>query len=440
MTTLIEIHTFLQKYFGNALSRFFQLFVRKARNNVTKDAQTETIAPDDGDAPHVEPVTPDTSAEAIKPSSSELLNAVVADTIALPSLPSILTKPEARPPLPVENVFEVQDFGRPSNVFHDRRTALGCITNIPGENIKAGTARGAKTKTKTKSKSKSKSITKESKSKKESKSTKEAKPVVVNYSLPTRSRKTKKHSRSRSHPAPEVEPVVAVAVSEVSFAPAPAPCSPGWNKAKDDIIAEMQSFNKQVLASRRHSMPVLAATPSPDVVAVKTTKRHSAPPVLVASSDKIDVEDLLSGLMRDAEATLVVLDKELDNTAATPIKTDIEDIKACTRPFSAIAPEASEDIFVIGNDTDDEEEYYCGAGLPTLAYDTPTKSKSYSGFGNFKLVSSISASRSMAELANASSRSISDLLEVWDGMMRSPKLARFLSRWDGVTRRNDSVV
>ncbi|KAJ7617313.1 hypothetical protein FB45DRAFT_1034603 [Roridomyces roridus] len=412
------------KYFGDALSRFFQLFVRKAGNEITEDTQTETTAPDDGDAPHVEPVTPDTSAEAIKPSSSELLNAVVADTIALPSLPSILTKPEARPALPVENVFEVQDFGRPSNVFHDRRTALGCITNIPGENIKAGTTKAAKKKSKTKSNS-----------------TKEAKPAVVNYSLPTRSRKSKKRSRSRPHPGPEIEPVVAVSVS-VSSAPAPAPCSPEWNKAKDDIIAEMQGFNKQVLASRRHSMPVLAAPPSSDLAAVKTSKRHSAPPVLVASSEapKVDVEDLLSGLMRDAEATLVVLDEELGNTAVTPIKTDIDNIKACTRPFSAIAPEAPEDIFVIGEDTDDDEEYYCDSGLPTLAYDTPTKSKSHSGFGNFKLVSSISASRSMAELANASSRSISDLLDVWDGMMRSPKLACFLSRWDGVTRRNDSVV
>ncbi|KAJ7617368.1 hypothetical protein FB45DRAFT_1104804 [Roridomyces roridus] len=349
MTTLIQIHTFLRKYFGDALSRFFHLFVRKASSEVTKDAQAETIAPDDGDVfPHVESVAAGTSAESIQPSGSELLSAVVVETIALPSLPSILTKPEARPPLPVENVFEVQDFARPSTVFHDRRTALGCITNIPGENIKAGTTKAAKKKSKTKSTS-----------------TKEAEPAVVNYSLPTRSRKSKKCSRSRPHPAPEVEPVVAVAVS-VSSAPAPAPCSPGWSEAKDAILAEMRGFNKQVLASRRHSMPILAAPPSPDVAAVKTTKRHSAPPVLVASSEapKVDVEDLLSGLMRDAEATLVVLDEELDNSVVKPVETDIEDIKACPRPFSAIAPEAPEEIFVIGQDTDDEEEFIAAPASP----------------------------------------------------------------------------
>ncbi|KAJ7617355.1 hypothetical protein FB45DRAFT_1007899 [Roridomyces roridus] len=436
MTTLIQIHTFLQKYFGDALSRFFRLFVRKAGSEAAEDVQTKgptngtspgpnsaIVAPDGDDrdvVPHVESVAADTSAEFIKPSGSELLSAVVIETIALPSLPSILTKPEARPPLPVENVFEVQDFGRPSNVFHERRTALGCITNIPVENIKAGTTKAAKRKSKTKV-------------------TKEAKPAVVNYSLPTRFRKAKKRSRSRSR---TVLNPAAAAVSEVLVTPAPgvdtttptpAPCSPGWNKAKDDIIAEMRGFNKQVLASRRHSMPVLAATLSPDVVAVKTTKRHSAPPVLVVSSEA--PKELLSGLMHEAAETLTVLDE-----ANTQVKPDT--IKA--RPFSAIAPEPEEDIFVVGEDTDDEDEYYFGAGLPTVsaAHDTPTKTKTRSGFGkcNFKLVSSISASRSMAELANASSRSISELLNVWDGLMKSPKLARVLSRWDGVTRRNDSIV
>ncbi|KAJ7606664.1 hypothetical protein FB45DRAFT_878259 [Roridomyces roridus] len=384
---------------------------------VATEAPTEAKAPvdDDDDAPSMAASSPVSSdSESIHPSASELLSTAITEAISLPSLPSILTKPEARPPLAVANVFEVQDFGRPSNIFHDRRTALGCITNIPGENMKVGKSKAGKTNKKSKAKAK---VPKEERI---------PKPVAVNYSRPTNSRKSRKRSRSR--PAPEVEPSTVASVSEVPVvpasaptAPAPAPCSPGCNEAKDAIISQM---HKHVLesSSRRHSMPELAA-PSPEPE-VKTIKRRSSPPVLVAS--KVDMEDLLSGVMRDAQETLTILVDE-------DIKANTEtDVKAFPRPFSAVAPEPEGDTFVI-DDTDDEDEVYSGPGLPVTnpACQTPVKPSSSFGFGNFTLVSSISAARSMAELANASSRSISDLLDTWDRAMRSPKWARVLSRWDG---------
>ncbi|KAJ7718667.1 hypothetical protein B0H16DRAFT_1739975 [Mycena metata] len=56
------------------------------------------------------------------------------------------------------------------------------------------------------------------------------------------------------------------------------------------------------------------------------------------------------------------------------------------------------------------------------------------------LISSISASRSMAALASASSRSLGDLLDSFDDLMTSPRWRRVLSRSDVIARRNDSVV
>lgn len=58
---------------------------------------------------------------------------------------------------------------------------------------------------------------------------------------------------------------------------------------------------------------------------------------------------------------------------------------------------------------------------------------------DFVLVSSISAARSLAELAHASSRSLSDLLAALDGVLAGPRWRRVLARAEGIAP-NDSLV
>jgi hypothetical protein len=110
------------------------------------------------------------------------------------------------------------------------------------------------------------------------------------------------------------------------------------------------------------------------------------------------------------------------------------------RKFGTIAlKEEREEIFVIGEDSEEEEVITTAPRTSRQERTTdilPTVNPESSN-----LVSSISASASMKALASISTRSISDLFNTLDAVMTGPTWLRVLSRSDDITRRtNDSIV
>ncbi|KAJ7473751.1 hypothetical protein B0H11DRAFT_2035874 [Mycena galericulata] len=467
MTTLSKIHTFLKHYFGDAISRVLAMIYSRGcaaesdaeSGSTANDSNFTDIKSCDIVADNVSDDDPDLSTEpelepapSIQPSPSEVIAAVVEAYMHLPSLPSILKSPEARPPLEVGVLDARQDFGPPSNVFHDRRLPFGCVTNIPGERINAVKATKVPKKIKAK----------KTKSKK-------PEPKAINFSLPTglargrRSGPKRARSLSVSAPGPENsasnDSPAADDQESVAMNPAPAPASAEWNSTKATLLAQVRSWSDQVKASRRHSVPIklpLAVT-VPESVPTKTDrtiKRYSAPPVLVASSKapRLDLEELLGALIQDAKATIAALDGEsgpsnsqvgLGGKEGEPEELEHKSV-GDVRAFSAVALESAQDIFVIGGDSDDEDldDVVSTGRRGSFRHDEqlPTANPSCTTSPTPGLISSISASISMAALANASSRSISDLLNAFDEVIAGQRWRRLLSRSDGISRRNDSVV
>ncbi|KAJ7121741.1 hypothetical protein C8R43DRAFT_1136423 [Mycena crocata] len=484
MTTFVWIHTYLKHYFGNALSRFLASFYGDL--DVGKKGEDAEYSVDDVPLPNkskssIEAPEPasntvsdnasgleTTTVEPDEPSAEELMSAAVAVNLVLPSLPSILKKPAFRAPIDENNmILQRQDFGVPSNVFHDRRF-LGNVTNVPRVNeVKPKALKAAKA------------------------------AKDINWSLPTGVAHSKKrpgfkrsrHAPARIEPAPEeVAPVVSFPVSVVDesgpnpdsdslLEVAPAPGSSEWNATKTALLAQVRTWSDQVKASRRHSLPVrlpvgLPASASVDVLPapapvkkVRATKRHSAPPVLVASTKapRLDLQDLLSALILEAKDTIAAIEAEeatvskknpeaksagvkdgSKHSRAGSIKTSGSFADKNMRTFSAVALENGEDVFVIVDDSDDEQDevvttanreasHHNDADVLPTAVISSLPSVSH-------LISSISASHSMATLASVSSQSISELFSAFDGLMAGASWRRLLSRSDGITRRNDSVV
>ncbi|KAJ7465917.1 hypothetical protein FB451DRAFT_1178751 [Mycena latifolia] len=501
MSTLSQIHTFLKLYFGDALSCVLDMLYRaRGRKNNVEDAvdgardistdtgtsstSASTEPPELSDDAPVNHMPPSIDTE---PDDASLLSSAAAANLTLPSLPSILTKPPARPPLAVDDSdAALQRFGPPSNEYHDRRLPLGTVTNIP-RSVNVKTHKGKTPK---------------------AKSARQQPPKVVNWSLPAAARRSHvKRSRSVSVDdiSPSCPPSCPVAqVSTVAASPtdapyvvshpataasAPAPGSAEWNATKTALLAQVRSWSEQVKASRRHSYPVLGLASGnnsvivPDLSAAASSqavkpmhaasKRHSAPPVLVASSKapRLALEDLLSSLIAEAQDTIAALDGEnggeLGHKCDDPVSgkcggdavvskydgaskygdavskhgdaTSNKDAGA--RTFSVVALESGP-IFVIGDDDDELEvittkpqhPHRDVRSLPTHTGDvTPTTGR---------VIASISASHSLAELANTSSRSLSDLLAAFDGVLAGPHWRRLLARSDSIigARRNDSIV
>jgi hypothetical protein len=232
---------------------------------------------------------------------------------------------------------------------------------------------------------------------------------------------------------PTLPAPVAIAVIDS----APAPGSEEWNTNKASVLAQARNWSNQVQASRRHSLPVPPL--SIDLPVLERSHRHSAPPVLV-TADKLNLQDRLSALFKEAKDTIAALD---DETNAKGMKGEGSKAGFCkqnARKFSAIALEKGrEEIFVIGEDSDEEKvvttaprtsrQEHTSDILPTV---NPESSS---------LVSSISASASMEALASISTRSISDLFNTLDAVMTGTSWLRVLSHSDDITRRtNDSIV
>ncbi|KAJ7138194.1 hypothetical protein C8R44DRAFT_868515 [Mycena epipterygia] len=434
MNALLQVYAFVKAQFSRILSLRYGPRRSKIDKNVCSVSDLTTDTKPAGSVSQ-DSIVPDPAlflelVPTIEPSVSDLIGAAVALNLTLPSLPSILTKPKARPAIEDEDA-SLQDFGRPSNVFHDRRLPLGTITNIPQVD---------KVNTKTK--------------------TKAVGPTTTDWSSPTggsrgRRSRTKRpclvHVEVKATPEAQDPSSMAVAPTSVivsSFAdaaPIAAAAAPGsdeWNSNKSALLLQVRSWTEQVKASRRQSMPVpsIPAPPPATVIPASapiSSKRHSAPPVLVASSKapRLDLQDLLRSLIEEAQDTIAAL-------GAANVSGELGAGKDERMPtFSAVALENGP-IFVIGDDEDDEDVEPITASPHRRSQDArslPTVNPMAS-IPNSGLISSISASRSMAALANAGSRSISDLLASFDEVLASPRWRRLLSRSHDIARRNDSVV
>ncbi|KAJ7363946.1 hypothetical protein DFH08DRAFT_261411 [Mycena albidolilacea] len=310
-----------------------------------------------------------------------------------------------------------QDFGAPSNLYYDRRT-LGDVTNFRDFDQ----AKGTKLNTEDKSRKPLKAKQSKSRRRRPAMATVKVLPVedssatvVVKLAPPTL-------------PAP-----VAITVID----PAPAPGSEEWNTNKASILAQARNWSNQIQASRRHSLPV---PPLPvGLPVLERSHRHSAPPVLV-TADKLDLQDRLSALFKEAKDTIAALDEETNAKGMKGEGSKVGFCKQNARKFSAIAlEEGREEIFVIGEDTDEEEVVTTAPRTSRQEHTTDVLPIANPESSN--LVSSISASASMEALASISTRSITDLFNTLDAVMTGPTWLRVLSRSDDITRRtNDSMV
>ncbi|KAJ7903620.1 hypothetical protein B0H14DRAFT_2665669, partial [Mycena olivaceomarginata] len=221
-----------------------------------------------------------------------------------------------------------QDFGAPSNLYYDRRT-LGDVTNFRDFDQ----AKGTKLNTEVKSLKPLKA--KQSKSRRRRPAMATVKVLPVEDSSATVVVKL----------APPTLPVpVAVAVID----PAPAPGSEEWNTNKASVLAQARNWSNQVQASRRHSLPVPPL--SIDLPVLERSHRHSAPPVLV-TADKLNLQDRLSALFKEAKDTIAALDEETNAKGMKGEGSKAGFCKQNARKFSAIAlEEGRKEIFVIGED------------------------------------------------------------------------------------------
>ncbi|KAJ7926257.1 hypothetical protein B0H13DRAFT_1862527 [Mycena leptocephala] len=449
MSSFFRILTFLKVYFGDVLSHVVTFFSRGCANksdskgelhlqvdDLTTDGKSVTsddgpnkdiiVTEDLGLSPELE--SESTPTDPDEPSAKDLLSAAVAVNLeTLPSLPSLFKFPEIR--LPVDMLDAVlapqrQDFGAPSNLYYDHRLPLGTITN----NLRPDQAKGMRLNTEVKPrqvlKTKSKSRGRRSRSKN---ARPVQSPVEAHVEPPVKSSTA---AVVIIEPVPSVNSVLVA----VDLAPPPSLLNPLPPPAQRSGTATKPPSSPKhatgAIKSRRLSgiLFLLQFHPS---------KRHSAPPVLVASSkaSRSNLQDRLSALLKETEDTIAAIDEEKVNVKKNG---NVEAVNKDIRSFSAVALEEGQAIFIIGDDEDEEEAVTTTSRtspqdhhpdvLPTINPDSS------------RMIASISASRSMTALASASSRSISDLLNAFDDAMASPRWRRLLSRSDDIARRNDSIV
>ncbi|KAJ6507119.1 hypothetical protein C8R47DRAFT_1238781 [Mycena vitilis] len=523
MYTVFQTFTFIQGYFGEVLAWFLAVFARAgvkvddvecASTVVGSDVDVKTAEDHDTVTPAAADVNSPTEPEKDEPTGPELISTAVAASLAsLPSLPSILKTPGARPPPETApSAPQKQHFGPPTNLFYEHRLPFGNVTNLPrfGAEQKGIRVDNFEVKPLAPRKIRSKSKANAKKVKKaqqvpaivvvdtdalDSKSAVEVVSATKNVPVPAPVNVLASVTVLASLPAPRkvldsvpasvlpLEPVAAP-VSKCIAAPVPAPQAPvnvmeavpapvsilqsvstlktapapgpaDWDRTKSAALAQARTFSDHVKASHRISLPVPAAIPVLALVP-RPTKRHSAPPVLCAPRKTL--QDRLSALLAATTDTIAALsDEKADKKGAVRTKNngvpEIRDAIKEAKRFSAAALEEGREVFTVGVDSDaedddeDEDDDDIPLGqliltgkarqvppvsiLPTVA---PTSTP--------RLISSISASRSMAGLANASSRSLDELLDGYDAAMNGMGWRRLLARSDDINRRrrNDSIV
>ncbi|KAJ6507168.1 hypothetical protein C8R47DRAFT_1066061 [Mycena vitilis] len=483
MYTVFQAFTLLQAWLGEALACFLALFARpgvkvddaeSVSTVVGSDVDTDIKSADSHDTvtPAAADVDSPTEPEKDGPTGPELISAAVAASLsALPSLPSILKTPEARPPPPTcpNAVSEKQDFGTPSNLFYEHRLPLGDATNRPRfegqqkgmriDNFEVKPLPPRKIRVKSKSRAK------------KSRAVETPLIVIVDTDVEQSSGNVAVLERV---PAPVSESVSAPVIVKSSVAapesvpapvlkyaasPIPAPvlvreannAAPGsveWENRKAAILAQTRTWNDRVKASRRISLPGPAPIPVPapvDTLVPQRPKRHSAPPVLGAPRKSL--QDRLSALLSATTDTIAALETEKadKNSAGRTKINDVPEIRDAikeARRVSAAALEEGREVFTVASDSDDDDDErdddddiplgqlftVCKTRQDPPATVLPTVPPTSTP----RVISSISASRSMADLANASSRSINELCDSYDQAMCSPIWRRLLARSDDI--------
>ncbi|KAJ7680783.1 hypothetical protein DFH06DRAFT_1464913 [Mycena polygramma] len=527
MFTVSQTFTLLQAWFGDAVLWFLSLFSRggvkvddaeSASTVVGSDVDMKSAECDDvalpAPVPEVESIA--TEPEKDEPTGPELISAAVAASLAtLPSLPSILKTPEARPPPPTSSnaVSEKQDFGPPTNLFYEHRLPFGNVTNLPrfgaeqkgmrvnnfevkplAPRVKSRKSRAKKSRAfqvpavvvvDTDAPEVSSSAAAEVLSTPALKSIltpvatldsvapsvfasilapvkvlEESVPALVNVleSVTAPVKVMQSVSTPVTEPIAVLEPTTA-SVKVFDSAATAAPGSADWERSKAAALAQAQAFSTHVKLSRRISLPSPAPIPVPaavDTIVLPPSKRHSAPPVLCAPRKTL--QDRLSALLAATTDTIAALETEKVSSVKGGVNgvPEIGDAIKEAKRFSAAALEEGRQLFTVGVDSDDEDnddekdnededdiplgqllltgkarQVQSASVLPTVNPASPRR-----------LISSISASRSMADLANASSRSINELCNGYDQAMSSPVWQRLLARSDDINRRrrNDSIV
>ncbi|KAJ7680802.1 hypothetical protein DFH06DRAFT_1290545 [Mycena polygramma] len=393
MYTVYQTLTFLEAAFGDALSRFLALFSRGSVKecdvevgNLPSDAKAIESTGLHNVVPVAVPAAvPDVESATVEPAertSPETLSAAVAASLcALPSLPSLLKSPPARPsPATSNSVPEKQEFRQPSNLYYEHRLPFGNVTNLPrGEpkgmrldNLQVKHLAPRKNRVKPKAK-KARPVqipvivvvdTDVQQSLGNADSVTVFKPVAA----PVLESVAAPLSIFKSGPAPVVVldsvPALDTRLKRVSTPVlAPALGSVEWEREKAAALAQAQTWTDHVKTSRRVSLPAPAPIPVPDPVDVLPSKRHSAPPVLYVPRKSL--QDRLSALLAATTETIAALDKDSEKTSKAK-KGDVriknggvpeigEAIKEARR-FSAIALEEGRQMFSIGEDSDDEDD------------------------------------------------------------------------------------
>ncbi|KAF7370744.1 F-box domain-containing protein [Mycena sanguinolenta] len=429
MHSFSQILTFIKAYFGAFLSRLLVLWYGENKTDVGDLPSLASQGPDKDFTDST--AEPEPKPEDNMDSGEDLLRAAVdLDLDALPSLPSLFKFPEPRPPVDMPASAPCkQDFGAPSNLYYDRRP-FGDMTNFKqfeqAKGMKLNTevrplksaARGRRKTTRLAPVTQRPLV--QDPAPPVVKFSGSTQPAFVKVAVSTESTIQPSTTTRPSLPATPSIPIVKLAPSAQPATAAPCINSPGsaasipviklapstqpatvvsspgsaeWNASKAAALTEARNWNAQV---RRHSLPIPVPAPA--------WRRHSAPPAL-ARPPRSNLADRLSALFKEAKDTIDALNAEKGAEDAPT--------------FSAVALEEGrgQEFFIIGEDDDDE-----------------------SATANPGLVSSISASQSMAALASASTRSLTDLLESYDAVMTGPTWRRILARSDNISRRNDSIV
>ncbi|KAF8216316.1 hypothetical protein K438DRAFT_1797008 [Mycena galopus ATCC 62051] len=453
MHTFSQIFTFLKVYFGDSLARLLALFCRgnlpkttdsSSAGDLSSDSEPESAASDGPDKcsdevpdPSIASPEPECTTDN-EPTAEDLLRAAVISNLdTLPSLPSLFKFPKPRPPIDMPvSAPSKQDFGPPSGLYYDRRLPFGDATNFRDFELAKGMKLNTDVKPRKMVKSKFKAAARAPRShSKGARRVQFAADLIPGMPL-----------RVPPAAAVVVESVPSAHPPPVVASPQPAPGSDEWNTAKAAVLAQARKWSDQVQTSRRHSLPVPPPLPLdiPVLIRDKPCKRHSAPPALVpvpaSKTRRPNLDDRLSALFKQAQDTIVALREEKTAKDEGVVgRKRSNDVKygGEFRNFSARALEEGQEIFIIGEDDEDEAEILATTSRQEQDhnYSLPTVNPATWTPG---LVSSTSPSRSMA--AFASSRSLSDLLDSFDAVMTGPSWRRIISRSSDLSRRNDSVV
>ncbi|KAJ7255320.1 hypothetical protein C8J57DRAFT_1346135 [Mycena rebaudengoi] len=197
----------------------------------------------------------------------------------------------------------------------------------------------------------------------------------------------------------DADPVLFCSISPTCNEDAPVPGSAGWNAEKRVLLEQARLWTERVnvkkgsgdlAANKRHSVPL----PAKSAVTAASRKRHSAPAILSPNAWRLSLADQFESLALEAQETMAALNVEQfqcnDDSAGPVLPTIVSETPRTPGPPSTVAPTSG------------------------------------------RLISSISASGSLDALANASSRSLSNLLASYDTLMAGAQWRRVSARYDAI--------